>query len=131
MAVLRKMLQTVGRSGSFHLQHWWNSNGALYCSLMDNYKLLVLCPYVIALHNSRSNLQVARNIKCEGVLNSVDRVIATRVAIIFVLTVTSHLQFCSNLSRSKVVFVKCFFLQNRLMLVSFCSKCFTLVCDLR
>jgi len=125
------MLTSVGRSGNFHLQHWWNSDGALYCSLMDNYKLLVLCPYVIAVHNSRSNLQVARKMKCEGVLNSVDRVIATRVTIIFVLTGMSHLQFCSILSRSTVAFVQCFFLQNRLMLVFLCSKCFTLLCDLR
>jgi hypothetical protein len=125
------MVTSVGRSGNFHLQHWWKCDGALCCSLMDNYKLLVLCPYVIAVHNSRSNLLVIRRMKCEGVLNSVDVVIATRVTIIFVLTGMSHLQFCSILSRSTVAFIHCFFLQNRLMLVSLCSKCFKLLCDLR
>jgi len=75
-AILRKMLKSVCRSGNFHLQHWWNNDGALYCSLMDNYEPLVPCPYVIALYNSRSNLQIARKIKCEGVLNSVDRVMS-------------------------------------------------------
>ena len=36
-------------------------------------------------------------------------VIAARVAIILVITVMSHLQFWSILSRSKVTFIQCFF----------------------
>jgi hypothetical protein len=89
------MLKSLGRSGNFHLLHWWKSNGALYCPWMDNYRLLVLRSYVLTLHNSRSSLQVARKTGCDCVWNSVDRVIAVRVAIIFVLTVMCHLQFCA------------------------------------